>query len=495
MDLSKHPQIFLSDGFLGRHNVSLNKPTDTCFFGLLELFRDKFISRKEEIRKKIDMRDSSGLDDEELTYDVTVSDLGLDESHAEKVEGYLKEIHDYPIYIPEEILGKETYTRLHLLSNYTPLPYNGKGKKTWRVVFNKLLALHVFPEKAFGKCDLSVREEIKSRSLVSALFYEYGCQSQFYRPSRDGYYFEMTEKEIRTKLRFDVFQKDGSVITIRNVRWDNIVYRYIEPALEIIEEFFNAGKIAFWLSKKDLSVFSKSNGKVGAPKKARRGYRFYLEREPRNHQSSVQVILTNDVRVAIYNFTKEISWILQEGGFRSYGRYTELVEKQILEKISDCPDILEKAINKVDEKRNLCLREKKTATDFSHLVRLSLWDIGLGEPVTKADASLAADADSIWPIDKDEQVNVMRSQPEKVLEYLQAHGFCEAEKDNCLVGFRRALNNPSKNMVSEDAIWKYFNNWLGYERKNINEKNNGTGNSNNVSPGEAVFIRKLGQKC
>lgn len=501
MEPGQNAIILLSDGFLARHNGTLREATATCYNRLMVIFRDHFISRKEEIRKSLDKKETTGIDEKELTFDITVSDLGLNKSHAERVGEYLQEIHDYPVYIPKYILGKKTYTRLHLITSLTPIPYEGKGKRIWRIVFDRHLALHVFPEKEFGKCDLSIREEIQKRNMVSALFYEHGCQSQFNKPGRDGYYFDLTEQELRTKLRFDMLEEDGTTSVIKNVRWDHLVYRYINPALNVLEEFFNNGMIAFWLSKQPLGTYARNNDTVGSPKKGKRGFRFTIMRESRNttevrelDNNDVQQTLTNEVRVEIYNYTKTLDSILHDGGFRQHKRYADLVEKQLLEKFIVDPAILDKARKKVDEKRDCCLRDNKDPRDLSNILRKALWkDFGLGEDYSRNDSTEDSVKDGNWPEDREAQMEIMTSNHSRIVEYLQVHSFSEADKDMCLVGFRTAINNHVQTMTSEEALWKYFNNWLGWYRRKLNNKNNGTeGNTDDDSPGKAAFISKHG---
>ena len=275
-------ELLFSNKFLERLQNPTDPAIDKCSTALLQLFIDKYAHRKEEL---LNLTEKSVAEANKfLTQELTDEDLGfLRGRHPARTfsqtEKYLEWIHSTP-YIVFETLedGKICYEKLPLIKDHKVV-----GDKH-KVIFNDMLIYHISPDKQFGRCSLSVLKAIKKKSIVAGILYEVGCRWQFAYNGGKGPFFDYTEKQLREKLTFDKMQfadamtEDKPVkmteykpVKIKCMRIDNIRRLVLEPALEVLKQFFDKGDIDFYL---EMSTFLVAAKKEGRPPK--KNFRFKI---------------------------------------------------------------------------------------------------------------------------------------------------------------------------------------------------------------------------
>lgn len=263
-------ELLFSNKFLDRLQNPTDPAIDKCSTSLLQLFIEKYSHRKEELLALTEK--SLAEANKFLTQELTDEDLGFFKGKHpartfSQTEKYLDWIHSTP-YIVFETLedGKVCYEKLPLIKDHKVV-----GDKH-KVIFNDMLIYHISPDKKFGRCSLSVLREIKKRSIVAGILYEVGCRWQFAYNGGKGPFFDFTIEQLRKKLTFDKMQFTGDdddlkeicPVKVKCMRVDNLRNIVLRPALEVLKDFFNQGKIDFYL---EMSFYLISAKKEGRPPK------------------------------------------------------------------------------------------------------------------------------------------------------------------------------------------------------------------------------------
>ena len=263
-------ELLFSNKFLERLQNPTDPAIDKCSTSLLQLFIDKYSHRKEELLALTEK--SLAEANKFLTQELTDEDLGfLQGKHPSRTfsqtEKYLEWIHSTPYIVFETMEdGKICYEKLPLIKDHK---VNGDKHK---VIFNDMLIYHISPDKQFGRCSLSTLRDIKKRSIVAGILYEVGCRWQFAYNGGKGPFFDFTIEQLRKKLTFDKMQftgddddlKEISPVKVKCMRVDNLRNVVLRPALEVLKEFFDQGKIDFFL---EMNFYLISAKKTGRPPK------------------------------------------------------------------------------------------------------------------------------------------------------------------------------------------------------------------------------------
>ena len=464
--------------FLQRLQNSTDPGVDRCSTSLLEVFTRKFLPRKEEL---LAVRGGNNREEinEILTVELTDADLGFIAGEhptrtLNKTEKYLEKVIAYPfVTFKEKTDGQFVYELLPLI----------KGEKTVNgkhlVVFNDLLLDHISPVRKYNPYSLNLSKEIRKKNVVAGILYEEGCRwKRTYNQGRPPF-FEFTEKKLREKLLYDKmeFSKDMKTyksVKIRSMRTDNLISSVLKPALAVLEEFFNAGKLDFFLR---MDTYIAAAKKVGRPPKKK--FRFtVLNKLMASARVSVQDAAEKeqyDTYVEINNFTeiaKELQNVYEND-------YIEKIIKQVEALEVDNPAISEDVLTKI--RQILTTYEKRGKKQLGNILTAVMWrDFNIGK-APKNDKSCQQGELLFWPDSLEEKIKVMQ-QHYVICDRTKREFGLSQERTISILGnefqhYCQTKGKPLKDL--KDATDLFFNvmnkPWFlktyGYDKRNNNTDN------------------------
>ena len=274
-----------------------------------------------------------------LTVTLSNEDLGFDsgknpERVINEVSRCLDFVYDYPFVVPQDSRnGKESYLKVRIIKGNAK---TDDGRHT--VVFNDLMYYVIFPEEKYGKCSLQILEEMSNANPYAVLLYQEGCSRQFDLTRSGNPWFDLSERKLRLKFLFDKMDSPDekfeafTTIPIKGMRIDNIRSRVLKPALQVIEDFFNTGKISFWLEMTEGVVTKVSRGR---PKKTR-NFHFVLQFSPRvqisdKGSNAVEgtLFLDSDTLQAVNRIKDELTDAFMDSKFGISKQYIMTVTEKI----------------------------------------------------------------------------------------------------------------------------------------------------------------------
>ena len=452
-------ELLFSNKFLERLQNPTDPAIDKCSTSLLQLFIDKYFHRKEELLALTEK--SLAEANKFLTQELTDEDLGfLQGKHPSRTfsqtEKYLEWIHSTPYIVFETMEdGKICYEKLPLIKDHK---VNGDKHK---VIFNDMLIYHISPDKQFGRCSLSTLRDIKKRSIVAGILYEVGCRWQFAYNGGKGPFFDFTIEQLRKKLTFDKMQftgddddlKEISPVKVKCMRVDNLRNVVLRPALEVLKEFFDQGKIDFYL---EMNFYLISAKKTGRPPK--KNFHFKVIRKD---------------MLSIKSLRKEAT---EQDLFDEYEEISNLTEISAeLKKVIKKPQLLNMIIQQIKEKdavdnnfsEDVLTKIRDIRTKYAKrgieqwgnvLIAVLRDDFSLGEKSVKSEKN--QDNDN-WPDNLDERIKVMMGSPEIKDRAAKERSLSAQEVDLLLSGgfFQICVKNNKLKKGWSDAV-DYFFNWL-----------------------------------
>jgi hypothetical protein len=396
---------WFSHQYLQRLQNSTDPGVDRCSTSLLEVFTRKFLPRKKEllaIRERENMKEINDI----LTVELTDADLGFRAGEhptrtLNKTEKYLKRVIADPfVTFTQNTDGQMVYEVLPII----------KGEKTVNgkhlVLFNDLLLNHISPVKKYSPCSLILSKEIREKNVVAGILYEEGCRwKKTYNQGKPPF-FEFTEKKLREKLLYDKMEISENKTTYTSVenkhmRIDKIRELVLKPALAVLKEFFDLGKLDFYLH---MTTFVTEAKKIGRPPK--NNFRFtILNRLMVPAHVSVQDSTEQDQYdpfEEINNYTeiaKELRNVYEND-------FIEIIIKQVEALEADNPAISEEVLTKIREK--FTFYKNRGGKQLGNILNAVLWqDFGIGKP-PKNDKSCQQGELLFWPDSLEEKIKVMK---------------------------------------------------------------------------------------
>ena len=374
-----------------------------------------------------------------------------DIGRARNILKFIKE-NPYVTYSTNEN-GKKIYHEMPLIKRYD-ITEEGKCK----LVFNDQLRHFFFPEKNFALCSFALLKEIRQRNIYSAIIFGEACSYEGMFKYKQFPSFTWSMKNGREKFSFDHI-KDISedrtsyvIVETKKMRPDNMMSRIIQPALVVLEEFFNEGKIRFWLDLEVKADLEKAS--VGRP--PNNLFRFILRKDKRAPlldapvEGEQQDLFGYEEMNTLYYIRKELNEIL--GSKQTIKQIIEQLKNN--EQIGTHEDVLATIKNKRSgyddkpkkERRNLIL----TILGREH----HLGDPSKFKEISKGD-------DRFWPDDLQGRIKVMIDSPEIKDRAAQDFSLSSDEVNNLLSSDFLQICQKNNKLKKDwaDAV-DYFFNWL-----------------------------------
>lgn len=273
------------------------------------------------------------------------------------------------------------------------------------------------------------------------------------------------------------------------MRVDYLIKKILVPALQVLEDFFEKGKINFWL---EMKTYFSGPKKVGRPPKD--SFRFLIHKKPRVtiHQVPKETIELDifDSYEEITNYTelrKEFSFV-----FKSK-KYIDNILKQIEDKETNDQTFSEKVLEKVRNVRTKYGETKRKDEWRKILISVLVRDFGIG-PENKCHVNTTPSNGAEWPTDLDAKIEAMKQCFELCDRAAREQNLSQEEVtkllDNNFRAYCRKTNKPLKDW--KDATDLFFNvinkNWIkDYDITENNRKNATHGGNESDNVEEAVM--------
>ena len=466
-------ETLFTNSFRRRLQNSTERTVDFISSCILDLFIQNYKDKIDEFLRYDEMNEAEQLNF--LTVKVTLTNMGIltgkNPARAIRhVRVSLNALNDSPYVIRETVEGGiRKYYFLPLLKYFF---IDEEGNCTF--VFNDMLRFHISPKKRFTLCDDDTLKEIKKKSICAGILYEEACS---WANNKDGKtpYFDWSTSELRQKLLYDKISEispDGTYITVipqKKMRINNLIRNVLKPALEVLEDFFSKGKIAFWV---EMITYLTETKKRGRPPK--NSFHFIVrkkkrEEEPMTSQDVLQPDLFDYEEINNYTeIKKELSIILDSKSFVS------TIIKQILDREAEDSLLPERALTIIRNVR-ANYSGKKRKVEWRNLLLAILWEEEkLGKEPSKKKEVDSKDADS-WPETLDEKIEAMKQCYEICDRAARVYKFSQEETlkliDRNFRAYCHNYSKPLKNWI--DATELFFNviNKPWFLNYNVYEKN------------------------
>lgn len=486
----------ISNPFLRRLQNSSDPAISKCDQNLFFAFCEKFAQSKEDF--KAIMLLSPEEMNKRLTVTLSNEELGFDsgknpERVTDEVERYLDFIYNNPFIVPQDNKsGKESYMKVRLIKGNMKTE---DGRHT--VVYNDLMYYVIFPEEKYGRCSLQILEEMRSANPYAVLLYQEGCSRQFDLCRNSKPWFDMSEKKLRLKFLFDkVVCPDETfetytTIPLKGMRIDKIRSRVLKPALQVIEDFYNAGKISFWLNMTEGVVSKVSRGR---PKKTN-NFHFQLEFSPRvqiqvdKSSGAVEgtLFLDSDTLQAVTRIKDELTEVFKDSKFNISRQYIMTVCSQLKNRLeSENPDIElpAKVSSKIKAIRGRYGHKGPKAVGRN--IVNALWeDFHLGsEPQKKAQIASPL---QFWPESLEAKIGLLQQSCDFIKDVVKEMNITAEEVISLLgTAFLNKCKRESKPLKDWDDATSFFKRWIKYYIENRDKYGNEQQRSNS-SKGTAAF--------
>mgnify|MGYP006988847607 FL=1 len=486
---------FISNPYLQR----LQNPTDPainkCYNHLFIAFCKKFGNDKENFKAVLNL--SPEEMNKALTVTLSNEDLGFDsgknpERVTNEVSRYLDFIYNYPFVVPQDSRnGKESYMKIRIIKGNAK---TDDGHHT--VVFNDLMYYVIFPKERYGRCSLEILKEMGNTNPYAVVLYQEGCSRQFDLRGGRNPWFDLSERKLRLKFLFDKMDSSDekfetyTILPLKGMRIDKIRSRVLKPALQVIEDFFNAGKISFWLNMAEGIVTKVSRGR---PKKTR-NFHFQLEFSPRvqitdKSTNAVEgtLFLDSDTLQAVNRIKDELTEAFEGSSFGISKQYIMTVCSQLKQRLeSENPDkeLPAKLSSKICAMKTRYGKYGPKAVG-RNIVNAFWEDFQLGtEPKNKGKISAPF---QFWPDSLEEKIALMQQSSDFVNKAAELGGIGVEEVISLLgTTFLNKCRVESKPLKDWEDATSFFTNWLKYFIKNRNKYGNEQQRSTS-SNGSAAF--------
>ena len=468
-------ESLLSKELVLRYQNSTDPNVDLLSSSLLEIFYKKFADQKEKL---IAMRKRS-LDEvnDFLTIDLSDTQLGFeDKKHParlfERTETYLDHVISYPYVMFQRTSGgKTTWATMPLIKAH--IKKDGKHL----ITYNDCLLYHINPEENAVPIPISLIKEIKKVNVVAGILFEEACHYKNWYNNGKSPFFDFTEKQLREKLLFDKMEvaengQSYETVKIKSMRIDNIRKKVLEPALKVLQVFFNEGKTEIFL---EVEFFLTKAKKEGRPPK--RNFRFVIKKEKKSQTNGVQEQeLQFDYAEEItplYEIKKELIIFVRKKALR------EIIAQQIEERESKNTLSAKEVLNKILEKKTALSREDYKKG--SYLLRVLWEDFQLGEePPTKREKIKLEQVPEWKNFSLEEKIQFMQDNM-LLQDRASDMGLSVEETKNILSGtFKDYVVKNGKPLVDWNDAYSLFFSWM---IKINSKKNNKYGNSSSKGKG------------
>lgn len=432
---------------------------DKASIALIELFLSTF--GEERIKELRDLGNIS-LDDANrfMTVQFNMRDIGFNPGkhpsrEIERMREILATIKDHPYILYEtQENGVRVYNDLPLIK-YRRVTSDG----ICTVIFNDALRYLFFPDKYYGLISLSLLKEIRKRNIYAGIIYEETCSYAGMRGHKgQDPYFCWSLKETREKFGFDrMYNFNQDMITydtevVKSMRPDVLRKDIIEKALAVLEDFYVAEKLEFWLDL-ETTVDLKSKGPGRPPKDL---FRFYIRRSKRKaiedcRQKVEQPDLFGYEEMnTLYYISEQLDEVLS----------SKRLKKQIIdqlkndEQIGTHEDVLATIKNKRSDYGDRPKNERANLI-LSVLGR----EHHLGDPSKYGKPN--KEEGQFWPDDLEGRIKVMMNSPEIKDRASQQCSLSSQDVDSLLQGdfYQICVKNNKLQKDWADAV-SYFFNWL-----------------------------------
>lgn len=391
----------ISNSYLRRLRVSTEKGVCKLSSALLKIFIENFEDKVEELRNLRDKKMSEV--NEYLTVRVSFEELGV--SISKNLPRAKKSVENSIDFIGDKgcpciILDSDT-------KNFKYIPL----LKYWKifdegycdVMFNDVLLDHILPNEAHGPCSPDIINEIENKNIYASYIYQEACSWRNLYNHGKNPFFIWSLSDVRKKFSFDniTLSNDGNIISTTNInkkmRIDNLL-RIFNSAIKVINEFYDRGKIKFWL---DLKVYSNDKKKPGrSPKNC---FRFEIHKEKRNISSVSQTATQQKLQFDDYIMVDNPYMFrdILKGRNVPAAKIDKIID-QIKEKDAVENNFSERVLTKI---RDIDSRNSnKDDKQWWYILRAALWrDFQLGEPGRNE----SIDISPSWPDNIDDKIKLM----------------------------------------------------------------------------------------
>ena len=405
----------MSNSFLRRIRVPTEKGVSKLSAALLNIFILNFQDKIEELRSLRGKKMSEV--NEFLTVKVSFEELGVSVSKnlpraKESVEKNIDVIGAYgcPCIIWND---KE--------KKFRPLPilkyWNVTNDGYCSIKFNDVLLEHVLPKKEYGRYSTDIINEIENINNYASYIFQEACSWENLFNHGKNPFFIWSLADVRKKFSFDniILSNDGTTIITKEVnrqmRIDNLL-RVFNSAIKIINDFFDCGKIRFWL---DLQVYSTDKKKPGrSPKNC---FRFEIHKEKRSINITSQTAVHQEIKYDEFVVVDNLYYIRKILKGRNVPAVKiDKILSQIEEKDTVENNYAERVLTKIREvdTRN----NNKDEKQWWYILRAVLWrDFQLGEPGRNESIAISMS----WPDTIDEKIKLMQKSYEICDRAIEEH--------------------------------------------------------------------------
>ena len=447
--------IPVSNEWLRRNQVPTDREIDRTSFNLIKFF----VNTVDPNMERLPGLGSETLDEANRFLTVELKNIGINlGSHPSREIERANKIFDYIKDNPQVTytINKNGVKEHHSVPLLKDIHLFSDG--TCKLLFNDALRYFFFPEKNYSLCSFTLLEEIRQRNVYASIIFEEACSYEYMFRIGKKPFFSWSMKDARVKFSFDRmknFSKDRTSYeteTIKTMRPNNMMSRIINPALAVLEELFNEGKIRFWLELETV-VFLERKGAGRPPKDL---FHFYFRNDKKVPMLDAPVegeqldIFGYEEMNTLYYIREELKKIL---------RSRQMIKKitdQLLnnEQIGSHEDVLATIKN---------MRSNYGDRPKNERANLILTVLGrehhLGDPSKYGKPN--KEEGRFWPDDIEGRIKVMMNSPEIKDRAAREHGLSSQEVDTLLQGdfFQICVKNSKLKKDWNDAV-DYFFNWL-----------------------------------
>ena len=494
LKLSNDKTIF-TNSFLRRLQNPTEKPLDACCQALIHIFIDHYGDKIEEIIRLCE----KNLKEAEkfLTVIVTPKEFGTNTERNRSrtlatLRNWLDLLKTHPFMVYEDVgkSCKREYVSLPILTEHR-IDKEGNIK----LVFNPRLRFHISKSYTFKEnyapCSLSLVKKIKERDIYAGILFEEASSWANYSVDKNEPFFNWSLQELRLKFLFDAItdlSEDGKEFQtkkIKNMRIDNLIHKYLTPALKVLEDFFTAGKTNFWL---EMSTYFSGRKKAGRPPKD--SFHFVIRKNPRitirqGYKKALQMEMF-DTYEEINNYTE----LKKEFGFVfNSNKYIDVIISQIENKETEDQTISDKVLQKVRNIRTKYGETKRKDEWRKILISVLAKDFSLC--IKKKESNTSQLNGEEWPSDLDLKIDEMKKSFEICDRAAREHNLSQEEVLSILdTNFRVFCHKTRKPLKDwEDATNLFFNvidkKWLKDYENNRDNATHG-GDKSNIVEEEAI---------
>ena len=445
----------VSNEWLRRYQVPTDRTIDRTSLELIKIF----VNTLDPNMERLPGLGAEPLDEANKFLTVEIEELGVvlgrnrtrDIGRARNILKFIKE-NPYVTYSTNEN-GKKIYHEMPLIKHY----YVSEAGKC-NLVFNDELRHFFFPAKNFALCSFALLKEIRQRNVYAAIIFEEACSYEGMFKFKQFPSFIWGMKTAREKFSFDrikdISEDYKSYVTfeIRTMCPDHMMNEVIKPAIAVLEEFFDEGKIRFWLKLEVQADLEKAS--AGRP--PNNLFRFILRKDKKvviedvKSSPEQQDLFGYEEMNTLYYIRKELNDILSSKQLIK----TIIEQLQRNEQIGSHKDVL------ATIKKKRSNYDSRPQNDRANLILSILGkEHHLGDPAKYGEPDKKEER--FWPDSLEERIKVMMDSPEIKDRAAQDFSLSSDEVNNLLSNDFLQICQKNNKLKKDwaDAV-DYFFNWL-----------------------------------